>query len=211
MSLLYYVVKFNCDRFSQIVLLIAAVLTFLAVLLCNVLSKFSFITLVDELFQSRLFLDDDRYCVAFVMLTIVVMAPQLLSFLLSFWEFCYAADGNNPSPTPKSFLFNIMQATLEVLGLCTFVFGVAGHLEAAFVLSIMPGLFKALSSYIMQLFLPISACRSSSWRGGGPGTGSTWPPSMRRWNPSLLRPDARVPPAHVPCPRRSFPQRPRAS
>ncbi len=129
-----------------------AVLTFSAVLVCNVFSKFSFLSIIANLNESLRLHESlstqniqdpevmKEYSVSFVMLAMVIIIPQLLTFLLCLWQSCYAAEGNNPWPSLRSWVFNIIQATLEVFGLCTFVFHVASQLEAAMVLAIMPGM-----------------------------------------------------------------------
>ncbi len=123
--------------------MLAVIFTFSAVLLCNILSKFSFLTLVYEMHLAYLDpeskVDGVRASSAFTMLVIIIMAPQFMTLLLCVWQSLYAAQGNNPWPALSSWKWNILQAALEVMGLCTFVLVVATRLEGAFVLSILPG------------------------------------------------------------------------
>jgi hypothetical protein len=115
-------------------------LTFFAVLIFNVLSKFSFITLVKEMHEARNDAQDDsRASTALVMLVVIIMIPQFGTFLYCLWQSCYSARGNNPWPARRSWKYNIAEAVLEVVGVCTFVFVVATRLEGAVVLSILPG------------------------------------------------------------------------
>lgn len=123
-------------------LLATALLTFFTVLFCNIYSKFSLIKLIQELNDARAVSSTDmgRYSTVFSMIFIIIVIPQMLTFGLCVWQSLYAAVGNNPWPSGKAMAYNVLQALLEVLGLCTFVFGVAGHIEAAMVLAMMPGL-----------------------------------------------------------------------
>ena len=126
---------------GQIVLLIAVLATFCGVLFCNILSKFSFLAIVNEMHDARLLpqTDPSRMSVALVMLAIIVCLPAALTLCLSIWRSCYAAQGNNPWPSAASWKYNFLQAVLEVVGLGTFVFCVATRLDAPMVLAIMPG------------------------------------------------------------------------
>lgn len=133
---------------GQLVLILAVAFTFSAVLLCNILSKFSFLTLVYELNLARnapdALTDGTRASSAFTMLVIIIMAPQFMTLLLCVWQSLYAARDNNPYPARSSWKWNFLQAGLEVFGLCTFVLVVATRLEGAFVLSILPAVFPAV-------------------------------------------------------------------
>ena len=118
--------------------------TFAGVLICNVLSKFSFITLVKEMHEARNDQNNDtRASTAFVMLVVIIMLPQFGTFFLCLWQSCYSARDNNPWPKNSSWKWNVFQAVLEVLGLCTFVFIVSTRLEGGVVLTILPCTYAA--------------------------------------------------------------------
>ena len=124
-------------------LLLVTIFTFSAVLAGNVLSKFSFLAISHAIFDTRQLPDGEdaraRFGSAFIMLALIIMAPQCLSFLLCLWNSCFAAEGNNPRPSWRALLYNVLQAALETAGVCIFVFVVATFAEPVVVLAIMPG------------------------------------------------------------------------
>lgn len=91
----------------------------LVVLSCAVFSKISVIAVAEELKKDS---DNGK---PFIMLTLILMVPQFVSFVRAAWG--SLRYKNRPWPTKKAILIGVICSILEVVGLCIFTMITLSH------------------------------------------------------------------------------------